>query len=91
MEEILYTEVNLGLYALPSFGGMVLVAPVVTLDKILKVPVGIYFETDLLISSDLLFEEEFIVGLFLGIGDAVEINLGYNFNQAIVGYVAFGF
>ncbi|MGC8767467.1 MAG: hypothetical protein ACP5QP_07225 [Brevinematia bacterium] len=71
----------------PTLDGIV--APVFYLEKILNVPIALYLESDFSVIPDL--GSDIILGIYWGIAKNLGINLGYNFNSSLVGWISFSF
>lgn len=80
LNEILSIEANATYKILPSFSIEGIIAPVVYFEKLLNIPIAIYFESDISASIDTSsVEVEYISGVNLSLGDIGDINIGYNF------------
>ncbi|MCX8028654.1 MAG: hypothetical protein N2712_01495 [Brevinematales bacterium] len=90
LRDVLDVEVNLGVDILPSPGINGIIAPVLWLQEIVRLPLSLYFETDLYCDlSNLSYN--FIVGFSVVPIDNLELNLGYALSGSIVGYIMFSF
>lgn len=94
VQDILWIELNLGFYALPSLMLSGIIAPVFSLQQLANIPLSLYFETDLEAEVEHLdhLHYSLIAGVSLGVLENFEVNIGYDFSHSrIVGYLSFVF
>ncbi|MCS7298757.1 MAG: hypothetical protein RMJ37_02190 [Spirochaetia bacterium] len=94
VQDILWIELNLGFYALPTLSVSGIIAPVLSLQQLANLPLSIYFETDLEAEIEHLdhLHYSLIAGISVSVLENLEVNIGYNFSGSeIVGYLNLSF